>query len=84
MTVKQLIEQLNQFDPETQVLGMCIDTSDYVCKKPIETIYLGNPFDSNGFSGVDNTEIDDMDDSLFDDEGEYIGKKVLLIDLGDV
>jgi hypothetical protein len=84
MTVKQLIEQLNQFDPETQVLGMCIDPSDYVCKKQIENIYLGNPFDSNGFSGVDNTEIDDMDDNLFDDEGEYTGEKVLLISLGDV
>ena len=83
MTVKQLIEQLNQFNPETPVLGMCTDPTDFNYKSPIKSIFLGDPFDSNGYSGVDNSEIDDYDE-LYDDEGEFIGEKVLLIDLGDV
>ena len=44
---------------------------------------MGDPFDSNGFNNVDNSEIDDYDE-LYDDEGEFIGEKVLLINLGDV
>lgn len=83
MTVKQLIEQLNQFNPETPVLGMCTDPTDFNYKSPIKSIFLGDPFDSNGYSGVDNSEIDDYDE-LYDDEGEFIGEKVLLINLGDV
>lgn len=83
MTVKQLIEQLNQFNPETPVLGMCTDPTDFNYKVNIKSIFLGDPFDSNGFSGVDNSEIDDYNE-LYDDEGEFIGEKVLLINLGDV
>jgi len=49
MTVKQLIEQLNQFNPETPVLGLCTDPTDYTYKVPIKSIFLGSPFDSNGF-----------------------------------
>lgn len=82
MKVKDLIEQLSKFDPETEVLGMCTDPTDYTYKSDIKSIYLGSPFDSNGHSSIDNSE-DDFD-TLYDDEGEYIGKKVLLIDLGDV
>ena len=83
MTVKQLIEQLQQFDSETLVLGTCTDPSDFNYKSPIKSIFLDSPFDSNGYSGVDGSEIDDYDE-LYDDEGEFIGEKVLLIDLGDV
>lgn len=83
MTVKQLIEQLQQFNPETQVLGTCTDPTDFNYKSPIKSIFLGDPFDSNGYSGVDNSEIDDYNE-LYDDEGEFIGEKVLLINLGDV
>lgn len=86
MTVKQLIEQLSKFDSETQVIGMCTDPSDYVYKVPIESIYLGSPYDSEGIHCVTNEEIDWDDDSdPYDEDGEYIGEdKVLIINLGDV
>jgi hypothetical protein len=82
MTVKDLIEQLSKFDPETEVVGTFVDPTDYTNKSDIKGIYLGSPFDSNGYSSIDGSE-DDFD-TLYDDEGEYIGEKVLLIDFGDV
>ena len=39
MTVKQLIEQLQQFNPETPVLGTCTDPSDFNYKSPIKGIF---------------------------------------------
>jgi len=87
MTVKQLIEQLNQFNPETQVLGLCTDPTDFNYKSPIKSIFLGDPFDSNGYSGVDSSELD-WDVHYYEDETmgepEYIGPKVVLLNLGDV
>lgn len=87
MTVKQLIEQLNQFDPETQVLGMCTDPTDFNYKVPVESVFLGDPYDSNGYSGVDSSEMDW--EKCYDEDEEtgeetYIGPKVVLINLGDV
>jgi hypothetical protein len=87
MNVKQLIEQLSKFDPETEVLGVCTDPTDYTYKVEIESIKLGSPYDSNGYSGVDSSEMD-WDGCYSEDEetGEdtYIGPKVVLINLGDV
>ena len=82
MKVKELIEQLSKFDPETEVLGTFVDPTDYTYKVDIQSIYLGSPFDSNGYSVINDSE-DDFD-TFYDDEGEYIGEKVLLINLGDV
>lgn len=88
MNVKELIEQLSKFDPETEVICSCTDPTDYTYKVPIKSIELDHPWDSNGFSGVDGSEIvnDDYDDNFpWDKEGNYVGSnKVVVIDLGDV
>ena len=89
MKVKELIEQLSKFDSETEVLGMCTDPTDYTYKVPIESIIFDSPFDENGYSGVDGSEITDSYSELFDEDEEsgedvYIGPKVVLINLGDV
>jgi hypothetical protein len=87
MTVKELIEQLSKFDPETEVLGMCTDPTDYTYKSPIESIELGDPYDTNGYSGVDDEELDYSKCYEEDEEtGEetYVGPKVVLLNIGDV
>ena len=87
MTVKQLIEQLSKFDPETEVLGTCVDPTNYTYKVEIKSIDFGSPFDENGYSGVDGSELD-WDVHYYEDETmgepEYVGPKVVLINLGDV
>jgi hypothetical protein len=87
MKVKDLIQELIKFDPETEVLGMCTDPSDYTYKVPIKTIILDNPYDEGGYSGVDGSEVDWVECYDEDEEtGEefYIGPKVVLLNLGDV
>jgi len=87
MTVKDLIEQLSKFDPETEVLGMCTDPTEYTYKVPIESIMLDDPYDSNGYSGIDGSEVNWVECYTEDEETEeetYIGPKVVLINLGDV
>jgi len=97
MTIKQLIEQLSQFDPNTEVLGTCTDPTDYTYKVKIESIELGSPYDDNGYSGVDGSLINDLyvdeyneetgeeiQSEPYDDEYNYIGPKVLLINIGDI
>jgi hypothetical protein len=81
MKVKELIEQLSKFDPETEVLGSCVDPTDFVYKVSIDSIVLDSPFDSNGYSSVDGSE---MDDDMWDNEGNFIGEGVVVINLGDV
>ena len=58
MKVKDLINELSQFDPETEVLGMCSDPTDFVYKVSIKSVNFGDPYDSNGYSGIDGSEID--------------------------
>jgi len=87
MKVKDLIEHLSKFDLETEVLGMCTDPTNFTYKVPIESITLDDPYDSNGYSGVDGSEMDwgecyDEDEET--GEETYIGSKVVLLDLGDV
>jgi hypothetical protein len=82
MTVQELIQELSKFDPETPVIGMCTDPTDYTYKVPIESVEFDNPYDSNGFSGINSQEDDDRD--YFDDDHNYIGPKVVIINLGDV
>ena len=83
MTVKQLIEELSKFEPETQVIGMCTDPTDYTYTVPIESIELDSPYDSNGISGVDGSEMEYLTE-YYDKEGNFIGEKVVIINLGDV
>ena len=87
MIVQDLINQLSSFDPETPILCQSTDPSDYTYKTPIKSIELGNPFDDNGFSGLDDSEMD-WEECYEEDEetGEdfYIGPKVVIINLGTV
>jgi hypothetical protein len=87
MKVKELIEQLGKFDPETEVLGMCVDPTNYTYKSPIQSIEFDTPFDDSGYSGIDGSELD-WDTHYFEDETmdepEYIGPKVILLNIGDV
>lgn len=88
MTVQQLIEQLSEFDSNTEILGMCTDPSGYTYKVPIQSIEFDNPYDDNGYSGIDGLEMDDWGDCYIEDEEAgvitYIGPKVILINIGDV
>jgi hypothetical protein len=81
MTVQELIEKLKTFNPETKVVCSFIDPTDYIYKVSVGDIRLDSPYDENGFSGVDGSE---MEDDLFDDDGNYIGEEVVTIDLGVV
>jgi hypothetical protein len=87
MKVKELIEQLGKFDPETEVLGMCVDPTNYTYKSPIQSIEFDTPFDDSGYSGVDGSELD-WDTHYFEDETmdepKYIGPKVVLLNICDV
>lgn len=73
MTVKELIEILSQYDPETEVMGMVTDPTDWTYKVDIESVEYDNPLDDG-----------DIDDDTFNEDGEYVGPKVVLINLGVV
>jgi hypothetical protein len=87
MTVKELIDQLGKFDPETQVVCSVMDHTDWGYKLPINEIELGNPYDEGGYSAIDNSEMD-YDTCYNEDEetGEetYVGPKAVVIDLGQI
>jgi hypothetical protein len=69
MNVKELIEHLNQFNPETQVMFSITDHTDWNSKLDIEK-------DSVGLGGMECD--DDCEIELWDDNGEYIGPEVVL------
>jgi hypothetical protein len=73
MTVEKLISLLGQFDPNSKVKVEVADPTDWVYKVDIENIYLGSP-DSE----------DDIDVDQYDDEGEYIGESIVLLNIGTV
>ena len=73
MNVKELIEILSQYDPETEVMGMVTDPTDWTYKVDIESVEYDNPLDDG-----------DIDDDTFNEDGEYVGPKVVLINLGVV
>jgi len=75
MTVKELIEHLTQFDPETEVVTSITDHTDYILTL---TLGSGDVVLEDELFG-DNV-IDDFE-SEFDDDGEYKGKPVLMIKL---
>lgn len=87
MTVKELIEQLSKFHPESEVLGMCTDPTGYTYKNQIQDIEIGSPFDSNGYSGIDDEELDwgeHYDEDEETGEDIYIGPLVVLVNIGRV
>jgi hypothetical protein len=61
-------------------------TNEYYYSK-IKSIEFNTPFDDSGYSGVDGSELK-WDDHYFEDETmdepEYIGPKVVLLNIGDV
>jgi len=52
MTVKELIEKLNKFNPETVVLGeFDMDGDEFMVKELIDEVYEGNGLDDSwGYS----------------------------------
>lgn len=48
MTVKELIEKLNKFNPETVVLGeFDMDGDEFMVKELIDEVYEGNGLDDS-------------------------------------
>jgi hypothetical protein len=73
MTVQELINKLQQFEPETKVFTSITDPTDYTVTLELENLELENEL-------YGDNVIDDYE-SEFDDEGDYQGKPVLLIKL---
>jgi hypothetical protein len=82
MTVQELINKLQQFDPQTEVVCSIMDHTDWGYKLPINEIELGDPYDEGGYSAIDNSEKDY--DTCYNDEDEYVGPKAVVIDLGQL
>jgi hypothetical protein len=75
MIVQELINYLKQFNPETEVFTSITDPTDYTVTLSLDT----NDIELDDVLSGDNV-IDDYE-SQFDDEGDYIGKPVLVIKL---
>ena len=73
MTVKELINHLQQFVPETEVMFSYTDPTDYVSKINLyeEDVVLGDVV-SDDYDG---------DSELWDDEDNYCGPEVVLFEL---
>jgi hypothetical protein len=55
MTVKELIEKLSKFDPETEVLGeFDSDGDDFMVKVDVDDVYEGNGVDDSGEGDSEN------------------------------
>ena len=74
MTVKELIDHLGKFDPQTKVMFSHTDDTDWTTKIYIKkkNVKLGDI--------VSDDEDDDVEE-LFDDNDKYIGPKVVLFNL---
>jgi hypothetical protein len=70
MTVSELIKQLSELDPESQVMIDHTDHTDWRYTIELNTISVGTP-----------EYCEDENDDLFDDDCEYIGKPVVLLHL---
>lgn len=67
MTVKELIEQLQQFDPETEVMVEVTDPTDWTYQNPIEF----------------NLYLDDRKEDEDDDEDDNKSGPVVIINGGN-
>jgi hypothetical protein len=74
MTVQELIEHLKQFNPETEVFTS-INDPDYTLTLSLSSEDMVLQDELYGDNVIDDYE------SEFDDEGEYKGKPVLIINL---
>lgn len=82
MTVQELINKLQQFDSEVEVVCSIMDHTDFGYKLPVQDLELGDPYDEGGYSAIDNSEMDY--DMVYDDNDNYIGPKCVVIDLGQL
>jgi hypothetical protein len=73
MTVKELIDHLGKFDPQTKVMFSHTDDTDWTSKLDMEKkhVELGDIV-SDDYDG---------EEELWDDNDEYIGPKVVLFNL---
>ena len=73
MTVKELIDHLQQFEPETEVMFSHTDPTDWTTKINIEEENVG----------LGDVVSDDYDgeEELWDDEDNYCGPEVVLFTL---
>lgn len=74
MKVKDLIQELSEFDPEMDVVVKTTDPGGYTYSTTIDSIDVGSEFDDNGFSGIDGHEVGEDDNNI----------GVVVIDLGIV
>ena len=82
MTVKDLITLLEGFDPSLEVAISVGDVGAEIPNKlNIDSVDMGSPYDDQGYSVLDNSEIPD---EYFDDECNYIGPKMLLINTENI
>ena len=75
MKVKELIEQLKQFNPETEIFTSITDHTDWTTTLELERDSIELEDELYGENVVDDFE------DRFNDEGNYIGKPILLIKL---
>jgi hypothetical protein len=75
MTVKELIEHLTQFNPETEVFTSITDPTDYTLTLSLDSKDISLEDELFGDNVFDTYE------SQFNDEGDYMGKPILVIKL---
>lgn len=73
MTVKELIDHLGKFNPETEVMFSFTDETDYNYKIQMSEndICIGNPISDDI----------DLPDEMYNEEWDYIGPGVILFNL---
>jgi hypothetical protein len=74
MTVKELINHLQQFEQETEVMFSYLDHTDFLYKINFyeEDVTLGDVLSDEDYDG---------ESELFDDEDNYCGPEVVLFNL---
>jgi hypothetical protein len=74
MTVKELIDHLGKFNPETKVMFSHTDDTDWTSKLDMKkkNVKLGD---------IVSDDYDEDVEELFDDNDKYIGPKVVLFNL---
>jgi len=75
MTVKELIDHLQKFDPQTEVFSSITDPTDFVLTLSLDSNDLQLSAELFGDNVFDDYE------SKFDDDGNYQGKPILMIQL---
>jgi hypothetical protein len=75
MTVKELIDHLQKFDPQTEVFTSITDPTDYTLTLSLDSKDIELEDELFGDNVFDDYE------SEFDDVGNYQGKPVLVIKL---